>query len=81
MKKRQQALFRSAALAAVLGLAGGVQAQALVNRDTTPPPAVSPTGAAPSSFAQIIEKVAPTVVSLEVRRPAHALTAPLRPLR
>lgn len=67
---RQPALFRSAAIAVVLGLAGSADAQAPVNRGAIPPPAVSPTGGAPSTFAEIIEQVAPAVVSLEVRRPA-----------
>ena len=79
MKKQPQVLLRTAAMAIALGLAGSAQAQAPVNRDTAPPPPVSPTGAAPTSFAQIIEKVAPAVVSIEVRRPAPTPTTPRLP--
>ncbi len=79
MKKHQSALLRTAAMAVALGLAGSGQAQAPVNRDTAPPPPVSANGAAPTSFAQIIEKVAPAVVSIEVRRPAPSASAPRLP--
>ncbi len=79
MKKRYQVLSQSAALALAFSLAGSAQAQAPVNRDTAPPPPVSLTGAAPTSFAQIIEKVAPAVVSIEVRRSAPATAIPRLP--
>jgi serine protease Do len=77
MKKHRPALMRTVAMAVALGLVGSAQAQAPVNRDTAPPPPVSATGAAPTSFAEIIEKVAPAVVSIEVRRPASTASARL----
>lgn len=70
MPKRPQRLLCSVALAAALA-AGGVG-------PLSPPAAAQPVGAlpggAPSSFADIVQRVAPAVVSIDVTR-----TAPARP--
>lgn len=68
MRKRQQRLLCSVALAAALA-AGGVG-------PLTPPAAAQPVRAspagAPSSFADIVQRVAPAVVSIDVTRSAPA---------